>query len=233
MAIAIAITLGIREQNQLACIFMLTWATQSYGFLTEFFARPKAYANPNSGRMMGYKNVTAYHSDPNVLYTISQTEWATEAPLFDPDHRQRPAGLKRPSGAACARWWPQTLAWANRMVPHIFGWFTMTSVWVVLIVQLENAKHDIDQISDRNIPSWVNAVIYGSIAIFMQFAFTQIVFQRLSPGIYFGTEIVYCILSLSAKLYLGVFLLVNVIMADASANDALSHGGAAAEDTLR
>ena len=60
---AMAITLGIREQNtarvrigpmrlvvllliptnscaQLASIFMLTWATQSYGFLTEFMNTP-------------------------------------------------------------------------------------------------------------------------------------------------------------------------------------------------
>lgn len=41
-----------------------------------------------------------------------------------------------------------------------------------------------------------------------------------------ATEIVYCILSLTAKLYLGLFILINVIMADASANDTLSGGGA-------
>jgi len=35
MAMAMGITLGIREQYALAGIFMLTWATQTYGFLTE------------------------------------------------------------------------------------------------------------------------------------------------------------------------------------------------------
>ena len=59
------------------------------------------------------------------------------------------------------------------MVPHVFGWFTMTSVWFILIVQLENAKRDIDEISDRNIPDWVNALIYGTFLIFMQFAFVR------------------------------------------------------------
>ena len=35
----------------------------------------------------------------------------------------------------------------------------MSSVWFILIVQLENSKRDIDQISDRNIPDWVNALV--------------------------------------------------------------------------
>ena len=35
MAMAIGITLGIREQNALAAIFMLHWATMAFGFLVE------------------------------------------------------------------------------------------------------------------------------------------------------------------------------------------------------
>lgn len=34
-AVALGIVLGIREQNTLASLFMLTFATQTYGFLTE------------------------------------------------------------------------------------------------------------------------------------------------------------------------------------------------------
>ena len=96
------------------------------------------------------------------------------------------------------------------MVPHILGWFPMTSVWVILINQLEQAKRDLAEVSDREIPSWVNSIIYGTALIFMSFAFVQIVFQRLSPGFYWGTEVCYCILSLTAKMYLGWFLLINV-----------------------
>jgi len=36
-----------------------------------------------------------------------------------------------------------------------------------------------------------------------------------------GTELTYCVLSLTAKMYLGWFLLVNVIMADGSVTEAL------------
>lgn len=136
------------------------------------------------------------------------------------------------------------------MVPHVFGWFTMTSVWFILVVQLENAKRDLDEVSDRKMPEWVDAVIYGSFLIFMSFAFVQsrlepppccsrmlthshppqvqIIFQRLAPGFYWGTEVAYCLLSLTAKLYLGWFLLINVIFIDGStADETLSGQGQA------
>lgn len=117
----------------------------------------------------------------------------------------------------------RTANWLRRMVPHVFGWFTMTSVWFILFTQLENARRDIDEISDRNIPEWVYSAIVGTALIFMSFALVQIIFQRLAPGFYFGTEIAYCILSLTAKMYLGWFLLINVIAID----------GATVEETLR
>ena len=58
----------------------------------------------------------------------------------------------------------------RRMVPHVFGWFTMTSVWFILFTQLEHARRDIHEVSDRNIPEWVFAAIIGTSLIFMSFA---------------------------------------------------------------
>jgi len=136
------------------------------------------------------------------------------------------------------------------MVPHVFGWFTMTSVWFILFTQLEHARRDIHEVSDRNIPEWVFAAIIGTSLIFMSFALVQIIFQRLAPGFYWGaprapnpepeparvcaparltnvpasltgTEIAFCILSLTAKMYLGWFLLINVIYVDGSADETL------------
>ena len=111
------------------------------------------------------------------------------------------------------------------MVPHVFGWFTMTSVWFILFTQLEHARRDISEVSDRNIPEWVFAAIIGTSIIFMSFALVQVIFQRLAPGFYWGTELIYCVLSLTAKLYLGVFLLINVIMVDGGVEAALANGG--------
>ena len=37
-----------------------------------------------------------------------------------------------------------------------------------------------------------------------------------------GSELIYCVLSLSAKLYLGLFLLINVIMTDGTVEQSLA-----------
>jgi len=37
-----------------------------------------------------------------------------------------------------------------------------------------------------------------------------------------GSELVYCTLSLTSKLYLGIFLLINVIYVDGSVEEALA-----------
>lgn len=50
----------------------------------------------------------------------------------------------------------------------------------------------------------------------------QIVYQYMPPGFYWGSELIYCVLSLSAKLYLGFFLLINVIMTDGTVEQSLA-----------
>ena len=62
---------------------------------------------------------------------------------------------------------------------------------------------------DLRIPDWVRALLYGTFAIFSSFSFVLPLYQRLPPGFYFGTEISYCILSLTAKLFLGLILIVR------------------------
>ena len=49
-------------------------------------------------------------------------------------------------------------------------------------VHLEWAKHDLGKITDREIPSWVNGAIYGTVIIFWSFTIPQILFQYLPPG---------------------------------------------------
>ena len=107
------------------------------------------------------------------------------------------------------------------MVPHVLGWFPMTAAWVIIVVHLQWAKKDLELVTDRRIPRWVDGAIYGTVIIFWSFTLIQIIYQKLPPKFYWGTEICYCLLSLTAKLYLGLFLLINVIMTDGTAEDAL------------
>jgi len=162
---------------------------------------------------------TDYYRDPRALKLLSQDQWTKDRPLYDIQNPDQPVAKERQDFFVGAQ---RTLNYIRRMVPHIFGWFAMSSAWVIMIAHLEWAKHDIAKITDRRIPDWVNAVIYGTAIIFSSFAFVQMLFQRLPPGYYWGTELCYCALSLTAKLYLGWFLLINVVMTDGTVDEALT-----------
>ena len=47
------------------------------------------------------------------------------------------------------------------------------------------------------------------------------IYSQIAIVLCAGTEIAYCILSLTAKMYLGWFLLINVINVDGSADETL------------
>ena len=136
MAMGMAITLGIREQYALAGIFMLTWATQTYGFLTEYISTPKAYVDKQNYKypVGPYQlkkfaegandyGITNYYEDPNALKLIDQTEWYPTDPCTTsrrsprcrraaPSARGRAtrtcARSARPTG--CAEWCRTSLA---------------------------------------------------------------------------------------------------------------------------
>ena len=232
MAMSIAISLGIREQNALASVFMLHWCTMAFGFLVEYISTPKAYVDEKNhfypiGPLQFQKfrdgvddyGRTDYYRDPRALKLLSQDQWTKDRPLYDIQNPDDPVAKDRQDFFVGAQ---RTLNYIRRMVPHVFGWFAMSSAWIIMIAHLEWAKHDIAKITDRTIPDWVNAVIYGTAIIFSSFAFVQMLFQRLPPGYYWGTELCYCALSLTAKLYLGWFLLINVIMTDGTVDEALT-----------
>ena len=140
-------------------------------------------------------------------------------------------GLEAPPGQTAAPqrrgvhirfiWSQKTRNYIRRMVPHILGWFPISAAWVMIINALETARHDLADVSEEEIPSWVLGAIYGTFVIFWSFTVVQILFQWYSPGYYWGSELIYCALSLTAKLYLGWFLMINVVMDDGSAENAL------------
>lgn len=181
---ALGITLGIREQYALSGLFMLTWCCMAFGFLVEYVSTPKAVVDTvNHKYPVGPLQLrrfadplnndygkTDYYNDPTALKLISQTDWDADRPLYDVLNDDVPIAPQRAGWFVRAQ---RTRNYIRRMVPHIFGWFPMTSVWFWLFTQLENAKRDVAEVSDREIPVWVNAVIVGTFMIFMSFAFVR------------------------------------------------------------
>ena len=232
MAMAIGISIGLREQSILAGIFMLHWCTMAFGFLVEYIAVPKYMLDTTAHwRPVGAYEMDRWEqdlppptpiermrNDPRALKLISQDQWNMDRPLYDAQKTDTLLGTESDLYVRQQR----EQNYLRRMVPHVLGWFPCTAAWVILIVHLEWAKHDLSLVTDREIPEWVNGAIYGTVIIFWSFTVVQIIFQYLPPGFYWGSELIYCVLSLSAKLYLGFFLLVNVIMTDGTVEGALA-----------
>ena len=202
MALSIAISTGLREQSILASIFMLHLVTMLFGLLTEVYSRPKLLVE--EGRRL-----------------ISQEEWQTARPLYDARNTNTVVATEPISGRRGGVWtWKQH--YIQRMLPHVLGYVPMATAWGLIVAHLRSAQHDLKQINDISIPVFILAIIYGSVIIFFCFGFVQMFYQALPPRRYWETEIWYCVLSLTAKLYLGVFLLINVIGVDGSVEDALA-----------
>ena len=89
MSLLIATSIGIREQNTLALIFVSQWTTMLLGWMTELYSRPviradkTSYGNP-VGRL-GFINVPDYTNNPNALHLLSSDVWEGDRALRDED----------------------------------------------------------------------------------------------------------------------------------------------------
>ena len=123
--------------------------------------------------------------------------------LSRPDGRDKWAGDPDPvpweefnTGAFAAKF--RSYSW--RMFPHFIGWFPYIAAWFIVLGNFFRQIDDLpDDLQDR-IPWFVPWAIYGTAVVFTTFAFVQIYFQWAPPDRYWKTEVLYCILSLSAKL---------------------------------
>ena len=76
---------------------------------------------------------TDYYRDPRALKLLSQDQWTKDRPLYDIQNPDQPVAKERQDFFVGAQ---RTLNYIRRMVPHIFGWFAMSSAWVIMIVRL-------------------------------------------------------------------------------------------------
>lgn len=201
MGVLIAITLGLREQNTLVCLFALLAITQAFGFLTELYSRPVVspdttnYAYPVGKR--GFTGAPDYDENPNALYLVSQTDWEGDRVIRDKEGNLLTKKLDFVHAQRVSNW-------IRRLVPYFLGWFPFLVYVFVCIYHLEyNAMKLHEERPDLKIPDFVRGILYGTFVLFTSFAFVQPLYQWFPPGFYWGSEATYCILSLSAKMYLG------------------------------
>jgi hypothetical protein len=229
MILGICLITGLREQNALAACFMLCWTTIMCGFLTELWSRPHQYGRrvPDPSGI-GYKfegspEEAKSQNIEGVTGRWDMTRWTGD---------MAPVAPKKPWHALsneemCLRSMQVARRRRNyitRMIPHVIGIFPYVAMWVIILnnffQQLEDLKvEDVDLYA--RIPEWVPLAVLGTMIIFSLFTFPQWWWQWAQPQHYWKTEIVYCALSATSKLFLGGLLYANVVMA-ASFDEALA-----------
>tara|TARA_B100001173_G_scaffold306305_2_gene312964 strand:- start:115 stop:1509 length:1395 start_codon:yes stop_codon:yes gene_type:complete len=103
-------------------------------------------------------------------------------------------------------------SYAWRMAPHVLGFFPYITAWVIIINNFVEQLNDLPEETRKLMPEWVVWAIAGSVTIFSLFTFVQIRYQWIAPEHYWRTELWYCALSATSKVYLGALLYANVLM---------------------
>lgn len=202
---------------------MLYWTTMWLGFLTELYSRPAIVADTKNyswpvGRL-GFTGKPDYKNDLNALHLLSQDTWEGDRPIRDPSTGEAIASTTQYTQAQrCSNFF-------RRMIPHFLGWFPFCTALAITIYHLEYSRWELEQNTNLKMPNFVSMIIYGSYLLFCSFTFVQWIFQWLPPGYYWGTEICYCILSLTAKAWLGTLMIVFTIATEMRASDVLGAGG--------
>lgn len=197
MALAIALLVGIREQNNLAFIFGLHWTVMMLGLLTEVTSRPRDAREENDHR--------DWEGDPqrDTLELMHAQTSASDA------QRQKDRDALR-AYYRLRRW-----NYVRRMLPHVVGIFTYAFAWVPILWhffrQLDDLRREDEDLFKR-VPDFVPWAVLGTFVTFSTFTFPQWYFQYVSPDLYYVTEVVYVLLSLTSKLYLGGLMYSSVLV---------------------
>lgn len=232
MVMALYVISGLREQNNLAMAFVLIATTQFFGLLTEMYSRPAPRGTDGHRGWVGDpiksaeltrieqkklafrdRNYLVRHQEATKMFFINQED----------QHRHEQEILSQgpmpPTFEEIMKLQDYYRAYnrnyVRRMIPHVLGIFPYVTVWVIFINSFFTQLNDV-RIKDEDlfarIPSFVPVAIVGTVVIFTTFTFVQWRYQYLSPDYYWRTEVWYCFLSLTAKVFLGLLLYVNVLM---------------------
>ena len=111
-----------------------------------------------------------------------------------------------------------------RLHPHILGFLPYIVAWVLLFrffaQTMDDVKHAFPDSPSDVIQPFIYAALSVTCATFSVFTCVQWYYlTRDTPRDFWESEAIYCVLSMTSKLALGGILLVNVILADAQAEE--------------
>ena len=188
---------------QIAAIWMLMFCTITGSFLTELWSRP--------------------HRNADRSYDM--TRWlGDEAPIKPglPWTRLAPEEV-------CQRALQQSRRRMNyviRMIPHVLSIFPFVAMWVIVLNHFFQFLGDlrVDETDDiyERVPDFVPMAVIGTLFLSLLFFFPLWFWQWQPPAFYWQTEIVYPLLSLAIKYYLGYLMYQNVFTAVGGFNPALA-----------
>lgn len=213
MVISIAFSLGMREEAVLTLMFVSTWTTMMLGFTNELYSRPRTYVDNTTYEIGIGPNERKNENDvkePTALKLISGNEW-------EGDEAQLDAPVKMLPFASELQTAQRQLNYVRRMWSFSLAWVPYLTVWILLVKFFATSMNDVRQFRndpDANLPEWVELALLGTLVLYTSFAPVQAIYQYLPPAHYWGSEVLYLTLSLISKVYLGLFLLMNVVLAD-------------------
>tara|TARA_B100000787_G_scaffold112863_1_gene84047 strand:+ start:1177 stop:1581 length:405 start_codon:yes stop_codon:yes gene_type:complete len=88
--------------------------------------------------------IERYRNDPGALKLISQDQWTLDVrldrPLYDIKATNTIVGAESHYFVQAQRRQNFARRMIPRMIPHIFGWFTMSAAWIIIIVRPCNSQ---------------------------------------------------------------------------------------------
>ena len=115
---------------------------------------------------------------------------------------------KKTAGPGCG--WKQPLV--KRLAPFWVGLYVYIPTWVTYLMSYYRNVEKAWECCERKPPDWVPAILWTQILIFSLFTVPVIIYQSIDPRHYWSSELVYCFLSLTAKVVLNAVLLAQVFL---------------------
>ena len=207
MVLGLAIVIGIREELVLTCLFVLTWIVMVLGLTTELYSRPKSFPDETSYTKAFLGRPTDHQKGVDKLDYFSLKLIGKEGWVGDRTQYRSTKYTKA----------QRLFNFSRRIYPHVLGYVPFVVVWACILKFFFTSVEDVRELRgdpDANMPSWVALALGGTLILYFSFAPVQFLFQLLPPSCYFASEMMYLALSLVSKTYLGIFLLLNVILAE-------------------